>query len=105
LRQKIENLENLLNLEELWLGKNKITKLEVRTLSSYWTAVAYYYSFQGLQTLKKLQVLSLQSNRITKLEGLEELTELNQLYLSHNGIQRLDGLDNNVRSVANLISL
>ena len=64
-----------------------------------------YYSFQGLRTLKKLQVLSLQSNRITKLEGLEELTELNQLYLSHNGIQRLDGLDNNVRLVANLFSL
>ena len=27
----IENLEALVNLEELWLGKNKITKLEVRT--------------------------------------------------------------------------
>lgn len=104
MRQKVENLENLVNLEELWLGKNKITKLEVRIFSSCWTAMAHY-SFQGLQTLKKLQVLSLQSNRITKLEGLEELTELNQLYLSHNGIQRLDGLDNNVRSVANLISL
>lgn len=104
MRQKIENLEQLVNLEELWLGKNKITKLEVRILSSCWTAEAHY-SFQGLQTLKKLQVLSLQSNRITKLEGLEELTELNQLYLSHNGIQRLDGLGNNVRSVANLISL
>jgi protein phosphatase 1 regulatory subunit 7 len=64
-----------------------------------------HYAFQGLQTLRKLQVLSLQSNRITKLEGLEELTELNQLYLSHNGIQRLDGLGNNVSSVADLISL
>lgn len=27
--QKIENLEALVNLEELWLGKNKISKLEV----------------------------------------------------------------------------
>lgn len=27
--QKIENLSALVNLEELWLGKNKITKLEV----------------------------------------------------------------------------
>ena len=26
--QKIENLDALVNLEELWLGKNKITKLE-----------------------------------------------------------------------------
>lgn len=29
LPQKIENLDALVNLEELWLGKNKITKLEV----------------------------------------------------------------------------
>jgi Leucine-rich repeat (LRR) protein len=28
--QRIENLEALVNLEELWLGKNKITVLEVR---------------------------------------------------------------------------
>ena len=27
--KKIENLDALVNLEELWLGKNKIAKLEV----------------------------------------------------------------------------
>ena len=27
--QKIEGLDALVNLEELWLGKNKISKLEV----------------------------------------------------------------------------
>jgi hypothetical protein len=31
--QKIENLDALVNLEELWLGKNKITKLEVSKTS------------------------------------------------------------------------
>jgi len=51
---------------------------------------------QGLESLKKLKILSLQSNRITTLEGLEELKELDQLYLSHNGIKRLEGLENNV---------
>ena len=30
--QKIENLEALVNLEELWLGKNKIAKIEVREM-------------------------------------------------------------------------
>lgn len=30
IQQKIENLDALVNLEELWLGKNKITVLEVR---------------------------------------------------------------------------
>lgn len=29
--QSTEHLEELVNLEELWLGKNKITKLEVRS--------------------------------------------------------------------------
>lgn len=33
--QKIENLESLANLEELWLGKNKITKLEVSYSHSF----------------------------------------------------------------------
>lgn len=28
--QQIEGLDALVNLEELWLGKNKITKFEVR---------------------------------------------------------------------------
>jgi len=91
----MENLEALVNLEELWLGKNKITKIEV-TLSfianyrkrSNWT--------KNLQTLKKLKILSLQSNRITVLENLEELHNLEQLYLSHNGVKKLEGLEHNV---------
>jgi len=49
-----------------------------------------------LEQLKKLKILSLQSNRITKLEGLEELRGLDQLYLSHNGVKKLEGLENNV---------
>lgn len=77
-RQRIEGLDALVNLEELWLGKNKITKLE------------------GLSNLRKLKILSLQSNRITKLENLDELTELDQVYLSHNGLERLEGLEHNV---------
>ena len=33
--QCIEGLDSLVNLEQLWLGKNKITRLEVRSLSAY----------------------------------------------------------------------
>jgi protein phosphatase 1 regulatory subunit 7 len=47
--------------------------------------------------LKRLKILSLQSNRITKLENLEELDSLEELYLSHNGVQRIEGLEHNVR--------
>jgi protein phosphatase 1 regulatory subunit 7 len=40
--------------------------------------------------------LSIQSNRITKIEGLESLTALEELYLSHNGLTKIEGLENNV---------
>ena len=76
--QKIEGLDALVNLEELWLGKNKITTLE------------------NLSSLGRLKILALQSNRITKIEGLEHLESLEELYLSHNGLERLEGVDKNV---------
>ncbi|KAM5538539.1 hypothetical protein V8D89_007872 [Ganoderma adspersum] len=77
--RKLEGLEGLVNLEELWVGKNKITKLE------------------NLGAVKKLRILSIQSNRITKIEGLESLENLEEFYISHNGVQRIEGLENNVK--------
>jgi len=59
-------------LEELWLGRNKITTLG-----------------QALRPLTKLKKLSVQSNRLTEVgEGapLAANTELRELYLSHNGL-------------------
>ena len=97
LLQTIENLQSLSNLTELWLGKNKISKL------------------QGLESLVNLRVLSLQvgtrsnefdfphrlfqSNRIVALEGLATLTNLEEIYISHNGLLQLGGLSHNVREV------
>jgi protein phosphatase 1 regulatory subunit 7 len=51
--------------------------------------------------MKNLRLLSLQSNRIAKLEGLEELHNLQELYVSHNLIEKIEGLENNV-SVAEI---
>jgi hypothetical protein len=78
----MENIEKLTNLEELWLGKNKIRKLEC------------------LDTFSKLKILSIQSNRITKMEGLEGLVNLEELYLSHNGLKKIEGLEKNVSASA-----
>lgn len=72
-------MEQLPALELLWVGKNKIAKLE------------------NLSPLKNLTLLSIQSNRIIKMEGLEELLNLEELYMSHNGIQKIEGLEKNVR--------
>jgi Leucine-rich repeat (LRR) protein len=51
---------------------------------------------QNLSTFSSLKILSLQSNRITKLENLEDLVNLEELYLSHNGLKKIEGLDKNV---------
>lgn len=96
--QSLENLPVSANLRSLFLGKNKITKIE------------------NLEGLTGLQTLSLQSahspclpfpscadcsshvigNRITKIEGLEKCTQLEELYLSHNGLTKIEGLSANV---------
>lgn len=52
---------------------------------------------QNLSALKKLKILSIQSNRITVLSGLEELENLEELYISHNGIAKIEGLSQNKR--------
>jgi protein phosphatase 1 regulatory subunit 7 len=51
---------------------------------------------KNLDTFKSLKILSLQSNRITKLEGLGGLTNLEEIYLSHNGLKKIEGLEHNV---------
>ena len=64
-----EELSGLENLEELWLGKNKIEHIS------------------GLSKLTKLRRLDVQSNRLTKVENLEaQVDTLEELYLAHNGI-------------------
>lgn len=70
-RQEIHNLETLTGLEQLWLGKNKITELK------------------GLDTLSNLKILSIQSNRLTSLAGLSKLQNLEELYVSHNAIREI----------------
>lgn len=85
-----------MNLEELWLGKNKITKIEVGIIVFHFNHFFDIFSLQNIQALAKLKILSIQSNRITVLEGLETLVNLEQLYISHNGLKRLEGLEHNV---------
>ncbi|TVY33429.1 Protein phosphatase 1 regulatory subunit SDS22 [Lachnellula cervina] len=68
-------LEGLVGLEELWLGKNKITEI------------------RGLEGLQKLKILSIQSNRIRDITGLSSLPHLQELYISHNALTSLRGLE------------
>lgn len=83
--QEIENLEASSKLEELYLGKNKVSKLA------------------NIDTLTNLKILAVQSNRITVIGGLVTLVNLEQLYVSHNGIEKLENLDANVSFCWNLL--
>ncbi|KAH0561940.1 hypothetical protein GP486_003358, partial [Trichoglossum hirsutum] len=74
---EIENLDTLAALEELWLGKNKITELK------------------NISHLQNLKILSIQSNRLTRLEGLDSLVNLQEVYVSHNALTEISGLDHN----------
>ncbi|XP_042456697.1 protein phosphatase 1 regulatory inhibitor subunit PPP1R7 homolog isoform X2 [Zingiber officinale] len=66
-------LRTLTNLQELWLGRNRIRTVDLC----------------GLNCIRKI---SLQSNRLTSMIGLQECIMLEELYLSHNGIQKMEGL-------------
>lgn len=64
-----QELSGLVNLEELWLGKNKIETI------------------QGLEKLTKLRRLDVQSNRLEMVENLTaQCKTLEELYLAHNAI-------------------
>lgn len=54
LSQVMENLETLTNLQELWLGRNRIRAVNLC----------------GLKLIKKI---SLQSNRLTSMDGFQVL--------------------------------
>ena len=74
--RKIENLDALVNVTELYLIQNKIKVI------------------QGLDGLAaKLRLLELGANRIRVMENLDALVNLEQLFLGKNKIEKIEGLD------------
>lgn len=48
-----------------------------------------------MDSLSNLRIISIQSNRLTKITGLSALPKLEELYLSHNAVTDLSGLESN----------
>ncbi|KAG0613110.1 hypothetical protein M758_6G077900 [Ceratodon purpureus] len=69
----MEGLDQLKELQQLWLGRNRIQSVNM----------------SGLTNLLKI---SLQSNRLTSMAGFQECVNLTELYLSHNHISVMEGL-------------
>jgi protein phosphatase 1 regulatory subunit 7 len=82
LLKSIESLGNAFycrnTLQELYLCQNKISSVSLIT---------------ALGHFKRLKVLELGANRLSRIEGLEGLVELEELYLGKNKISKLEGLD------------
>ena len=90
-------MEPLQALEELWLGKNKITEIKV-TRSTTCQKKKYGQTLtlpKNLDSLHNLRIISIQSNRLTSITGLSALPSLEELYLSHNAVTELTGLESN----------
>ena len=83
-------------LEELWLGKNKITELKVTLRLSNHHCSPLTSSFQNLSSLTSLKILSLQSNRLPAITALDSLATLEELYISHNALTSISGLSSNL---------
>lgn len=81
---RIEGLEALTNLRELYLYSNKIPRIE------------------GLENLTSLEVLWLADNYIGAIEGVTHLKKLRELHLARNDI---DSIPEDVAMLSALTSL
>jgi Leucine-rich repeat (LRR) protein len=94
---EIEGLNNLNNLKSLHFQWNKIGKIE--GLNNL-TKLEYLYlnnneidKIQGIQNLQNLKSLMIYDNQITEIENIEHLSNLEILNLRNNGIKEIKGLD------------
>ncbi|GAA4470408.1 hypothetical protein GCM10023189_58950 [Nibrella saemangeumensis] len=90
------DLLEMTELEELYLDRNAIRKIEnLETLTRLKVLSMTYNELERIEhldTLTRLQVLDLQFNKIGRIENLEKNTELKLLGLSSNQIDSLAGI-------------
>lgn len=74
--EKIEGLDELQKLKELFISGNGLKKIE------------------GLDKLQNLEILDLSNNLLKEIRGLDALVNLKQLNLNENEIVKIENLDN-----------
>lgn len=72
---RIENLDHLVNLNELYLSDNGLNKIE------------------GLNSLVRLKVLDLSNNQIERIENVENLKELEEFWFNNNNLSHWEDID------------
>jgi Leucine-rich repeat (LRR) protein len=102
--ERIEGLDRLIRLNKLRLGSNKIKQIEgldyLVDLQTLDLGNNQIEQIEGLDRLVDLQELNLSSNQIKQIKGLDCLADLRQLILMCNQIERIEGLDRiNIREL------
>jgi len=95
---KLENLVSLPKLISLDLSHNKLSQItNMNTLQSLKTLNLSHNCIpviEGLDYLKSLEILNLDANLISKIgSAFSHLPKLNTLYLSENSLEILDGIE------------
>lgn len=93
---RLENLEQLSNLQRLNISNNKITKIEnldrLLSLQELIVSNNKIGSIENLTSLSNLRELDISSNKITKIENLL-LANLQELDISNNKITKIENLN------------
>lgn len=97
---RIEGLETLVLLEELWICECNITNIENLNHCEMLTKLYLYCNniakIANLDKLIDLQILWLNGNKISEIENLSSLKNLTELNLAENQISKIgEGLNNN----------
>jgi len=89
---KIEGLINLINLKVLRFGHERDEGDQTKKENIESNEIT---KIEGLENLVKLEVLNINSNKLSKIEGLDTLCELKDLDLGYNyHIKKIENLDN-----------
>eukprot|EP00795_Rhopilema_esculentum_P008396 gene8396-14373_t len=90
---KIEHLEPLVNLEELWICECSIKVLESLDRNRHLKKLYLYDNeiekIENISHLKSLELLWLNGNKIEKIEGINTMESLKELNLSENLITKI----------------
>ena len=93
---EIKGLEELNDLETLYLLKNHIKKIvgleKLKKLKKLDLSQNLISEITSLGQLKELEYLGLSDNRISEIKNLDNLSNLKQLWLDGNNIQEIKGL-------------
>jgi len=97
---KIENLENLINLRNLDLNENQISKIEnlnkLTNLNSLYLGCNKISKIENLKKLVYLRSLNLYENQINKIENIDLLINLERLLLFKNKISKIENLESQI---------